>query len=225
MKYVAYIRVSTARQDLGLDAQLHIINSYISSDDVILHTFTEKESGRKNNRIELERAIEWTKANDATLLIAKLDRLSRNVAFISTLMNSNVKFKAIDLPVADPFTIHIFAALAEREVGLIRERTKAALGVIKENIKSRGYHISKAGRTITSLGKSEMKEEHRLLGVKAIKEKRLNNPNLKKAKAFASVLKDNGMNYVQITKLLNENGFKTSTGKEYHHTSTMRLFK
>lgn len=77
---------------------------------------------------------------------------------------------------------------------------------------------------ITSLGKTEIKKEYWELGQTAIKEKRLQNPNLKKAKAFAGVLKENGMNYVQITDLLNKNGFKTSTGREYKNTSTIRLF-
>lgn len=223
-KYVAYIRVSTTKQELGLESQLNIINNYIDNDDVILNLFTEKESGRNNNRIELNKAIEFTKENDAVLLIAKLDRLSRNVAFISTLMDSKVDFKACDIPTADNFTIHIFAALAEREVGMIRERTKAAMGVIKSNILTKGHHISKTGNLVIKLGKTELKKEHWELGQIAIKQKRATNENLKKAKAFAQSLKENGMNYVQITELLNKNGFKTSTGKEYHHTSTTRLF-
>lgn len=223
-KYVAYIRVSTSKQDLGLESQLNLINNYINKDDKILKIFTEKESGRNNNRIELGKAIEYTKNNDSILLIAKLDRLSRNVMFISTLMDSKINFKACDIPSADNFTIHIFAALAEREVGMIRERTKNALSIIKTNIESNGYHISKKGNMITSLGKNEFKKEDWKKGQLAIKEKRLQNQNLKKSKAFASVLKEKGMNYVQITKLLNENGFKTSTGKEYRHTSTIRLF-
>lgn len=224
-KYVAYIRVSTIKQELGLESQLNIINNYIGKNDTILKLFTEKESGRNNNRIELSKAIAYTKDNDAILLIAKLDRLSRNVTFISALMDSKVHFKACDIPTADNFTIHIFAALAEREVGMIRERTKAALGVIKSNIEKNGHHISKKGNLIISLGKTEIKKEYWELGQAAIKEKRLQNPNLKKAKAFAGVLKENGMNYVQITDLLNNNGFKTSTGREYKHTSTIRLFQ
>ena len=140
-------------------------------------------------------------------------------------MDSKVQFKACDMPTADNFTIHIFAALAEREVGMIRERTKAALSVIKENIETRGYHISKTGNRITSLGSTEFKDEHRLMGLDAIKQKKLNNENLKRAKAFAGSLKENGLNFTQITSLLNKNGFKTSTGKEYLHTSTRRLFR
>ncbi|WP_333809163.1 recombinase family protein [Flavobacterium sp.] len=223
-KYVAYIRVSTTKQELGLESQLSIINSYIGKNDEVIKLFTEKESGRNNNRIELNKAIEFTKANDAILLIAKLDRLSRNVAFISTLLDTKVRFKACDIPTADNFTIHIFAALAEREVGMIRERTKAALSVIKSNIETNGHHISKNGNVVTKLGRTELKKEHWELGQIAIKMKRANNENIKRAKAFASSLKENGMNFTQITELLNKNGFKTSTGKEYHNTSTRRLF-
>lgn len=224
-KYIAYIRVSTTKQDLGLDAQLNIIHNFIKPTDEVIQLFTEKESGSKNDRTELHKAIECAKSNDATLLIAKLDRLSRNVAFISTLMDTKVKFKACDMPTADNFTIHIFAALAQRELEMIRERTKSALEVIKYNIDNNGYHISKAGNRITNLGSTEFKDEHRLMGVEAVKQKKLNNENLRRAKAFASSLKDNGMNYVQITSLLNQNGFKTSTGKDYYHTSTIRLFR
>ena len=144
MKYITYIRVSTTKQDLGLDVQLQIIHNFIKPSDEIIEVFTEKESGSKNDRTELNKAIECAKSNDATLLIAKLDRLSRNVAFISTLMDTKVKFKACDMPTADNFTIHIFAALAQRELELIRERTKGALSVIKSNIDKEGYHISKA---------------------------------------------------------------------------------
>lgn len=224
-KYVAYIRVSTIKQELGLESQLNIINNYIGKNDTILKLFTEKESGRNNNRIELSKAIAYTKDNDAILLIAKLDRLSRNVTFISTLMDSKVHFKACDIPTADNFTIHIFAALAEREVGMIRERTKAAMSVIKSNIITNGFHISKSGNRITSLGSNVMLDENRLKGQTAIKEKKESNPNLKRARAFAASLKEIGSNYTEITKILNENGFKTSTGKEYKHTSTIRLFK
>lgn len=222
--YVVYIRVSTTKQELGLESQLNIINNYINKNDTILKLFTEKESGRNNNRIELSKAIEYTKDNNAILLIAKLDRLSRNVTFISTLMDSKVHFKACDIPTADNFTIHIFAALAEREVGMIRERTKGAMSVIKSNLENNGFHISKSGNRITSLGRTSLDKEHWLLGQKAIKEKKESNPNLKRARAFSTVLKESGLNYAQITNLLNENGFKTSTGKEYRHTSTIRLF-
>jgi DNA invertase Pin-like site-specific DNA recombinase len=227
MKYIAYLRVSTTEQDLGIDAQMNIINSFIKPTDEVVSYYIEKESGSNCNRTELNKAIVATKENEAILLIAKLDRLSRNVSFISKLMDSQVRFKACDLPNADSFTIHIFAALAQRELEMIRERTKQAMAVIKDNIATNGYHISKRGNKITSLGNKTgtFQKEHWLMGQQAIKDRVAKNENLKKAKAFASSLKENGLNCVQITALLNENGFKTSRGKEYHHTSTLRLFK
>lgn len=226
-RYIAYLRTSTTEQDLGIDAQMNIIQNYLQPSDTVIEYYIEKESGSNCNRTELNKAISATQSHGAILLIAKLDRLSRNVSFISKLMDSKVQFKAIDLPNADSFTIHIFAALAQRELELIRERTTSAMNVIKENIKRDGYHISKAGNRITKLGNDTgtFKREHWAMGQQAIKDRVAKNENLKKAKAFAYSLKDNGLNAVQITSLLNENGFKTSTGKAYHHTSTLRLFK
>lgn len=223
-KYIAYTRVSTSKQDLGLDVQLEIINRFIGKTDEVLATYTEKESGRKSDRPELMKAIQHAKDSGSILLIAKLDRLSRNVAFISTLMDSKVQFKACDIPTADNFTIHIFAALAEREVGLIRERTKSAMNVIKDNISKNGYHISKSGNRITSLGGGTFTSEQRELGISVIKQKKASNENLKRATAFALSLKDNGLNNTQIANLLNTNGFKTSKGLIYSHTQVRRLF-
>lgn len=108
----------------------------------------------------------------------------------------------------------------------VKERTTNALNAIKNNIKKDGYHLSKAGNKITKLGNgAAITNVNRLLGQRAIKDKRKNNPNLIKAKAFAESLKKGGMNAVQITAELNANGFLTSTGKPYLHTSTLRLFK
>lgn len=108
----------------------------------------------------------------------------------------------------------------------VKERTTNALNAIKDNITKDGYHLSKAGNKITKLGNgAAITNENRLMGQKAIKDKRKNNPNLIKAKAFAESLKKGGMNAVQITAQLNANGFLTSTGKPYFHTSTLRLFK
>src|SRR5690606_13668886 len=128
-----YFRVSTKDQDLGLDAQKRMVTNFLNEGDEVIARFSEKETGtRKKVRIELAKAIELALKKDATLLIAKLDRLSRNVYFVSKLMESGVKFKCLDLPEADPFTIHIFAALAEKEARDISQRTKAALNELKE---------------------------------------------------------------------------------------------
>ena len=219
------MRVSTQNQSLGLDAQSEAIKRFIQSDDTILATYVEKDSGKNNNRVELTKAIEYAKKHDATLLIAKLDRLSRNLHFITSLMESKVPFKCCDMPFMDNFTISIIAAVAQREVEMVKERTTAALAVIKNNIDTNGFHISKKGNRITKLGQSEFKKEYWQRGQDAIQERVAANPNLMKAKAFALSLKASGKNGQQITALLNEHGFKTSTGKEYYHTQTMRLLK
>ena len=128
MKYVAYYRVSTRRQGrsgLGLDAQRAAVKDY--NNGSVIAEYKEVESGRRNSRPELERALAHCRSAKATLLIAKLDRLSRNVAFLSALMDSGVEIVAADLPDANRLTLHVIAAMAEYESRAISERTKAAI--------------------------------------------------------------------------------------------------
>jgi len=129
--YVAYYRVSTARQGqsgLGLDAQKRAVLEFVASrNGHIVGDFTEIESGRRNDRSELAAALSACRLHRATLVIAKLDRLARNVAFVSALMDAGVEFIAVDFPQANRLTIHILAAVAEHEAELISARTKAAL--------------------------------------------------------------------------------------------------
>lgn len=148
MRYVVYERVSTDRQGksgLGLEAQERAVASYISQrDGERVATFVETESGKSHrNRPELAKARELCLKTGATLLIAKLDRLARNVHFISGLMEDGLNFVAADMPNADKFMIHIYAAMAERERELISERTKAAFVSAQ---KRNGYWPGKEGR-------------------------------------------------------------------------------
>lgn len=127
--YVAYYRVSTQMQGksgLGLEAQRKAVEVFIRGDTIIAE-FTEIESGKRNDRPQLELALEYAAANKATLTIAKLDRLSRDVHFISGLLKRNVPIKACDIPNADNFQFHIMAAVAEKEREMISQRTKAAI--------------------------------------------------------------------------------------------------
>jgi len=130
-KYVAYYRVSTTEQGnsgLGIEAQKETVKQFTKNcTDCIIAEFTEIASGKSDTRIELLKAIEYAKKNDAELLIAKLDRLSRNAAFIFTLRDTKVKFVCCDLPDANTLTIGIFATMAQHERELISSRTKAAL--------------------------------------------------------------------------------------------------
>lgn len=153
-KFINYFRVSTQEQGksgLGLEAQERAVKE-ITDNGIVIESFTEIESGKKNNRPILQKAIDMCKLHDATLVVAKLDRLSRNVYFVSSLMESKVKFICADFKEVDNFTLHIFASLAERERKMISERTKAGLSSIKKIIERDGFYISKKGNRITSLG-------------------------------------------------------------------------
>ena len=134
MQYVAYYRVSTDRQGrsgLGLDAQRAAVAGYLAGRGEPLAEFTEIESGRKNDRPQLAAALALCRQRRARLIIAKLDRLARNVHFISGLMESGVEFTACDMPEANRLTLHILAAVAEHEREAISKRTTEALAMAK----------------------------------------------------------------------------------------------
>jgi DNA invertase Pin-like site-specific DNA recombinase len=143
-KFIAYYRVSTDKQGksgLGLDAQRKAVIDYLDGGKwTLLDEFTEIESGKRNDRPELERALAACKKHRAKLVIAKLDRLSRNLAFIAMLMDRKVDFVCCDNPTATKFTIHILAAVAEHERDAISARTKAALAAAKANGKKLGNY-------------------------------------------------------------------------------------
>src|SRR3954452_2845001 len=132
-RFVAYYRVSTDRQGrsgLGLEAQREAVQSYLDGGNWTLAAeVTEVESGKRNDRPELDRALGLCRLYGATLIVAKLDRLARNVAFISKLMESGVDFVAVDFPQANRLTI--LAAVAEHEAAMISARTKVALKAAK----------------------------------------------------------------------------------------------
>ena len=141
-KFVAYYRVSTAKQGrsgLGLEAQKAAVTTYLNGGSwSLLAEFTEVESGKSDNRPELAKAMQHCQRTGATLVVAKLDRLSRDVAFLANLMKSKVAFVACDNPHANSFTIHILAAVAEHEREAISARTKVALAAAKARGKKLG---------------------------------------------------------------------------------------
>src|SRR5262249_5437119 len=153
-RFIAYYRVSTDKQGksgLGLDAQRRAVIDYLDGGKwTLLDEFTEIESGKRNDRPELENALAACKKHKAKLVIAKLDRLSRDLAFIATLMTKKVDFICCDNPTATKFTIHILAAVAEHERDAISARTKAGLAAAKANGKKLGqlpaYCRSQAAR-------------------------------------------------------------------------------
>lgn len=140
MRYCVYYRVSDVKQGrsgLGLEAQRQMFSSFLATrPGEVIGEYTEIETGKSlkksARRPELQKAIDHARVAKATLVIAKIDRLARNVAFISSLMESGLPFVCCDMPEADNFTIHILAAMAEREGLMISERTRAALQVLKD---------------------------------------------------------------------------------------------
>lgn len=136
-KYVAYYRVSTAKQGrsgLGLEAQEASVTSFLASraaDAKLLATFTEVESGKRDDRPELAKAMERARLTGAALLIAKIDRLSRDVHFLTGLQKAGVRFVAADMPDANEMTVQIMVVVAQNERKAISARTKAALQAAK----------------------------------------------------------------------------------------------
>jgi len=134
-RFVAYFRVSTDKQGrsgLGLEAQRGAVERHVSAvGGAILAEFVEVESGKKADRPQVHRALAAARAHRAILIIAKLDRLARNVAFLSNLMEAGVEFVAADMPTANRLTVHILAAVAEEEARMISARTMAALAAAK----------------------------------------------------------------------------------------------
>lgn len=229
MKYIAYYRVSTKKQGksgLGLAAQKKAVINYLKGAKPF-DAFTDIESGKNNNRPELKKALELCKKDKEkyTLVIAKIDRLSRNLTFISSLMDSKIKFVACDMPNANNFTIHIFSALAQQERELISERTTNSLESIKDNINKKGFHIAKNGNKIKSLGKPKnLTDKSRKKGTLQLIEKSLKNENNKKAYQIITLLKEKNLKWSEIVKNLNENDFKTANGYNFQIVQAQRIY-
>jgi DNA invertase Pin-like site-specific DNA recombinase len=218
MEYIAYYRVSTQKQGvsgLGLKAQKEAVENFLSP-ELIDKEFTEIETGtNKKYRPILNEALELCKKHDATLIIAKLDRLARNVSFVSSLIDSKVKFKAVDNPHATELTIHILSAVAQDEAKRISKRIKDALAIKRKELDLVGG----------KLGTNNLKPIDILKGIQSIKEKAKNNPHNKRALAFVSGLTNRNLKLREIAELLNSNGFKTSTGKDFGTTQVIRLLQ
>lgn len=209
--YVAYYRVSTEKQGasgLGLQAQEDAVNRFIKPDDAIIASFTEVESGRNPKRPQLAEALNACRKRKATLLIAKLDRLSRSVAFIANLLEdtsaSKVPFVAVDNPHANKLTLHILSAVAEEEARAISDRTKAALAAAK----ARGVKIG--GDRGYRPDNTRMKREAD-----------------KRARAVIPVIRDINASGVKtlngIADELNSRGVKTSSGKQWSAKQVQRV--
>lgn len=213
MQYVAYYRVSTAKQGasgLGLEAQRAAVQSFLKCETCVLAEYVEVESGKQDNRQQLAAAIRAAKAAGARLVIAKLDRLSRNAAFIFELRNSGVDFVCADMPDANTLTIGIFATLAQHERELISQRTRSALAAKKAQ-----------GAT---LGKPEnLTDTARAKGRAVLASRAALNENNQRAAAFATALHKAGNTLAAIASQLNTAGFKASRGGAFAPVQVQRL--
>jgi len=215
--FVAYYRVSTKKQGishLGLDAQKQVVLQFVANNgNKLIAQFIEIESGRNNNRPELMKAINFAKENNGTLIIAKLDRLSRNVHFISALMESKVNFVCCDMPDASPLTIHIFSALAEWERQRISERTKSALQAKKQKNPS------------WKPGTNNLTDEGRMKSLKTRARNACSSLANRHAWHYARSLREIGTSYETIARKLNMEGYRTRTGKLFHPVQVWSVCK
>jgi DNA invertase Pin-like site-specific DNA recombinase len=215
-KYIAYYRVSRKEQSisgLGLSAQRTSVTAYAKGQDgIIIEEYTEVETGtNKRERIEIHNAINRAKQEGAVLIIAKLDRLARQVTFVSSLLDSGIEFVAVDMPTANNFTIHIFSALAEQEAKLISSRTKQALAELKNSGVALG-----TPKNLDCAARAK--------GVQKIRENATNNDRNRQAQSVIMSCKEKGMSYRQIANYLNQLNFKTRYGNEFMAPTVHQLY-
>lgn len=226
--YVVYYRASTESQKdgLGLDSQKTAINTFISRyGGEVIEEFEEIVSGGAFDRGGFNRALDLVVDTDSTLLVHRIDRLSRSGFITMALLEErNIPFIEADAPNDSAFSKGIKFLVAKDERDKTQKRVTDALFEIKENIKEKGFHISKAGNRITSLGNpGHLTEEGRRKSMKTRKNRALENNNNKRAIAVINMMKEKPLN--KIVVFLNENNFYTSTGKEFFPQSVKNLIK
>lgn len=225
--FVSYLRVSTERQGksgLGLEAQREAVGRHVAgAGGRLIREYVEVESGRKNDRPKLVEALAHAKATGATLVIAKLDRLSRNVAFIASLMESGVDFVAADMPMANRLTVHVLAAVAEHERHMISERTKRALEAKSERLR-RGKELTRWGgrRLGNPNGSAALRGHGNAEAVTALKSKA--DEQAKRLKPIIEAIKGEGVTTLYgIAKELNAREIKTARGGRWYATSVKNV--
>jgi DNA invertase Pin-like site-specific DNA recombinase len=217
VKIVAYYRVSTKKQGesgLGLEGQQEAVRAFTNEKNAtIIRHYTEIETGKSADRPELLKALAHAKRSKATLVIAKLDRLARNVHFTSGLMESGVDFIACDIPYANRLTIHILAAVAEDEARRISERTKAALAAAKR----RGM---KLGSSRPNHWKG--REDQRLAGLAKGRRVSIESKRRAAREAYTDVVplvikfRESGYSLREIAARLDAEGYLTRRGKSWN---------
>jgi DNA invertase Pin-like site-specific DNA recombinase len=208
LQFVTYLRVSTERQGqsgLGLEAQRAAVAAHVLGRGEVVAEFVEVESGKRADRPQLALALAEAKRAGAVLLIAKLDRLARNVAFIANLLESGVEVTAADMPEANRFVLHIMAAVAEQEGRAISERTKAALAAAKARGVKLGWSmIARKGQQREASRKG------------AVKNTQNANQHAANVLPIISQIAANGASLRQIADELNTRSIKTARGGRWY---------
>lgn len=218
-QYVGYYRVSTKKQGksgLGLDAQRTAVRNFLKSRGTEeIDSFTEIESGKNTDRPILKSAIELCKEQGAKLLVAKLDRLSRNAKFLFTLKeeleDAGIGFTIADMPEANTLVLGFMASLAQYEAELISRRTKEGLAEAR-----------KRGKQIGS--PENLTNEARQKALSTISEKARTDTDTRKAYHFIQPRKEKGWSFAKIADALNDEGYRTRTGKRFHPAQVRRVF-
>ncbi|RYE51685.1 MAG: recombinase family protein [Hyphomicrobiales bacterium] len=207
--FIAYCRVSTDRQGrsgLGLDAQRAAVASFMVSRGELSSEFVEIESGRKNDRPQLTAALEQCRRQRAILVIAKLDRLARNVAFVATLMESGAEFVAVDNPHADKLMLHMLSAFAEHEQRQISIRTKAALAAARaRGVKLGGPNPAAAAER----GRAKLKLQEAPIRARAL--------------PIIQQMREEGASLRAITFALETGGVPPLRGKAWHPETVRKM--
>lgn len=215
--YVVYLRQSTIKQErsgLGIEAQRDIINSFVK-EGVILAEYVETESGRKSDRPKLQEALALCRKTNSILIVAKLDRLSRNVAFTSKLLESDVEIIFCDFPQANRLILHIISSIAEYEANLISQRTRQSLKAKKE----RGVKLGKSENLMNKHDEA-IAHSNQTNRIKA-----QNNANNMRAVALLRSMLKEGLTISQMVNHLNEQGFVTSKGCKFQIVQVLRLIQ
>lgn len=218
LKAIGYLRVSTDKQGingLGIEAQRMAVENFVKQRGArLLKTYLEVESGRNNDRPELNKAIVHARASGGTLVIAKLDRLSRNLLFLLKLQESGVKFIATDIPDANELTVHILAAVAQAERTFISQRTKAAMQAAK--LRGAKFGCPNGARALLRAGKGNS------AGLKVIKEKA--DKCAENLRPFIESLRAQGVTSLgAIAEALNKEEMETPRGGLWWKGSVRRL--
>ena len=200
-QFIGYVRTSTNKQNLGLEEQQSQILEFINSvGGELIEIIVEQESGKNNQRKGLDSALDICARKGHTLLFTKLDRLTREVEFLFAIRNRGVKLRCIALPELNTLTLGIWGTIGQHEREIISQRTRDALRELKKTKK---------------LGSPQnLTLEHMKKGRETITQNRINNENWKLAKTFIEhfQMKNGYMNLTEVSKLLNENGYRTRKG-------------